>query len=119
MFTYFHSSILKEVGLLDEEFYNAWEHVEHTYRIIKAGKYTPFWWFADIKNSEQYIKEAENEKANTSLASNEENFMKQVHEGLKHFYKLHQTVPAQIKAEDQTEVINIIKKIYDNRPKNK
>lgn len=118
MFTYFHRSILEEVGLLDENFYNAWEHVEHTYRIIKAGKYTPFWWFADLENSENYIKEAENEKANTSLASNEEKFMKQVHEGLQHFYSLHNTVPSQIRAASKEEVINTIKKIYDNRSKN-
>jgi glycosyltransferase involved in cell wall biosynthesis len=118
MFTYFHNSILKEVGFLDEEFYNAWEHVEHTYRIIKAGKYTPFWWFADIEGSENYIKEAENEKANTSLASNEEKFMKQVQEGLQHFYKLHNTVPSHIRAESKEEVIKTVKKIYDNRSKN-
>ena len=118
MFTYFNKYILDEVGLLDETFYNAWEHVEHTYRIIKKGKYTPFWWFADISGSENYIKEAENEKANTSLASNEEKFMKQVQEGLKHFYFLHNTVPSQIQPETQKNVINIIKKIYDNRPKN-
>lgn len=118
MFTYFHNSILKEVGLLDEEFYNAWEHVEHTYRIIKSGKYTPFWWFADIEGSENYIKEAENEKANTSLASSEEKFMKQVQEGLQHFYKLHNTVPSHIRAESKEEVIKIVKKIYDNRSKN-
>lgn len=118
MFTYFHSSILEEVGLLDENFYNAWEHVEHTYRIIKAGKYTPFWWFADLENSENYIKEAENEKANTSLASNEEKFMKQVQEGLHHFYQLHNIVPSQIMAVSREEVINSIKKIYDNRTKN-
>jgi len=118
MFTYFHNSILNEVGFLDEGFYNAWEHVEHTYRIIKAGKYTPFWWFADIEGSENYIKEAKNEKANTSLASSETKFMKQVQEGLQHFYKLHNTVPSYIQAESKEEVIKTIKKIYDNRPKN-
>jgi GT2 family glycosyltransferase len=115
MFTYFHSSILNEVGLLDEGFYNAWEHVEHTYRIIKAGKYTPFWWFADISGSENYIKEAKNEKANTSLASNEEKFMKQVEEGLKHFYSIHKTIPSMIQAKSKQEVLNTLKNIYDNR----
>jgi GT2 family glycosyltransferase len=119
MFTYFNISILKQVGLLDETFYNAWEHVEHTYRIIKSEKYTPFWWFADVNGSENYIKEAENEKANTSLASNEEKFMKQVHEGLQHFYKLHNTVPSMIQPKQKSEVISFLKKIYDNRIQNK
>jgi GT2 family glycosyltransferase len=115
MFTYFHRSIIERVGYLDETFYNAWEHVEHTYRIIKEGLYSPFWYFADIEKSEEYIKEAENEKANTSLASNEEKFMKQVTDGLQHFYKLHNTVPAQIPSPTKKQVIDVIKKIYENK----
>lgn len=111
MFTYFNSSILKEVGLMDETFYNAWEHVEHTYRIIKAGKYSPFWWFADIADSADYIKEAENEKANTSLARDESTFMKQVHEGLAHFRKIHNTVPSEIPSLDMNGVLAILKQI--------
>ena len=111
MFTYFHSSILNEVGLMDETFYNAWEHVEHTYRIIKAGKYTPFWWFADIAESHKYIKEAENEKANTSLAKDETTFMSLVQEGLIHFRKLHNTIPSEISSVDKKTVIERIKQI--------
>jgi GT2 family glycosyltransferase len=111
MFTYFHSSVLKEVGLMDETFYNAWEHVEHTYRIIKAGKYSPFWWFADIADSADYVKEAENEKANTSLARDEQTFMKQVHEGLAHFRKLHNTVPSEIPSLSKEDVLTVLKNL--------
>lgn len=111
MFSYFHCSTLNEVGLMDENFYNAWEHVEHTYRIIKAGRYTPFWWFADIVDSANYIKEAENEKANTSLARDEQTFIKQVQEGLVHFRKIHNTVPGEISPETQQTVINTLKQI--------
>lgn len=116
MFTYFHRSILEDVGLLDENFYNAWEHVEHTYRIIKRGKYSPFWWFADIEGSEKYIKEALGEKANSSLASNEEEFMKNTYKGLQHFYNLHNTVPSHIAPATQQEVVNFLKRIK-NEPK--
>ena len=42
MFSFFTREVLEKVGLLDEEFYNAWEHVDHTYRIIKAGFHPPF-----------------------------------------------------------------------------
>ncbi len=56
-FSYYFRGIIKEVGYMDEKFHNAWEHVEHTHRIIKAGLHSPFWWFADIANSDQYIKE--------------------------------------------------------------
>lgn len=111
MFVYFNSSILKKVGLLNEEFYNAWEHVSHTYDIIKAGYYTPFWWFADIANSQDFIKEAENEKANTSLAKNDETYMKQVYEGLNVFQKLHGTIPGYIRPSTKQEVLQSLKNI--------
>lgn len=116
MFCYFHSSILDEVGLMDEDFLNAWEHVEHTYRIINAGWYTPFWWFADIVDSHLYIKEAANEKAKTTLAKNEEEFMLRVREGLKVFYKKHNTVPSQIPGTYSIEEIKLkLKQIYSRK----
>lgn len=114
MFTYFHSSILKEVGLLNEDFYNAWEHVEHTYRIIKKGKYSPFWWFADISNSHLFIKEAVGEKANSSLAKTENQFYDQVYHGLDIFRKLHNIVPGEIASASTQEVIKTLKKIKKN-----
>jgi hypothetical protein len=114
MFTYYHASILNKVGLMDEEFYNAWEHVEHTFRIIKNGDYTPFWWFADISGSENYIKEQEGEKANTSLAKNEEEFTKRVQDGLQIFYKKHNIVPSMIQSVDRSTIKPLLKKIYEN-----
>jgi GT2 family glycosyltransferase len=111
MFVYFHSSILDKVGLLNEEFYNAWEHVSHTYDIIKAGYYSPFWWFADVADSQNFIKEAENEKANTSLAKNKEQYMKNVYDGLDVFRKIHGTIPGLIRPATKEEVIETIKRI--------
>jgi GT2 family glycosyltransferase len=111
MFCYFDAKSLEQIGLLHEEFYNAWEHVEHTLRYIQSGYYTPFWWFADVTGSENYIKEAKNEKANTSLARNEEQFMKQVQDGLKVFHRLHGVIPSQIKPETQQRVLEVLKQI--------
>ena len=111
MFSYFHSSILNKVGLLNEEYFNAWEHVSHTYDIIKAGYHTPFWWFADLADSHKYLEEAKNEKANTSLAKDEEQFFNQVIDGLKIFRLLHNTVPSQIPKATEEEVIAVLKKI--------
>lgn len=115
MFCYFHKSILEQVGLMDEEFYNAWEHVEHTYRIIKAKKYTPFWWFADISDSQNYIQEAPNEKGRTTLAKNEEKFKQQVLDGLKVFRKKHNTIPSEIvPTKNVEEIKNLLKSIYNS-----
>jgi GT2 family glycosyltransferase len=118
MFSYYHASVLNEVGLMNERFYNAWEHVEHTFRIIKNGDYTPFWWFADVTGSEDYIKEQENEKANTSLAKNEEEFMKRVQKGLDVFWYIHGTIPSMIPSVHSSEIKPLLKKIYDKHKNN-
>lgn len=55
--SYFSLECLKECGLLNEAFFNAWEHIEHAYRIIQNGMHPPFWWFADLHESFNYITE--------------------------------------------------------------
>lgn len=51
--------VIDTVGYHDEENFghNAFEHVEYTSRIAKAGLTTPMWRFADIENSKRYIQE--------------------------------------------------------------
>lgn len=48
---------LQRVGLMDEHFYNALEHVEHSIRLANAG-YCPTWpGVADATGSEMWLKE--------------------------------------------------------------
>lgn len=54
-FSFYTDEIINKVGLIDERFRNAYEHVDHTYQIIRAGYHPPFWWFADLANSYEYI----------------------------------------------------------------
>jgi len=54
-FSYYSDLCLKKAGLMDEEFYNACEHVEHTHRIHLQGMHPPFWWYPDIENSQHYL----------------------------------------------------------------
>jgi len=55
-FVYFTKKCLEMAGLFDELHYiNAVEHIDHTYRIIRMGMYTPFWRFADIHDSGRYL----------------------------------------------------------------
>jgi GT2 family glycosyltransferase len=56
-FSYFHKSVLDDIGLIDEDYYNAMEHVDHTYRAIKAGYHPPFRWFADVHGSNKMLKD--------------------------------------------------------------
>ena len=55
--SYYRDRVIETVGYLDENYKNILEHVDHTYRIIKRGFHPPFWWFADILDSCDGIKE--------------------------------------------------------------
>ena len=56
-FCYYTREVLEKVGLFDEQFLNAFEHVEHSYRIAKAGYTTPYWNWPDLADSMDYIDE--------------------------------------------------------------
>ena len=111
MFSFFTKEVLEKVGLIDEEFYNAWEHVDHTYRIIKAGYHPPFWWFADIVDSQNYIREAEGAIDNSSIASKSEEWQKNVFGGREIYKRKHGHYPNQPPFVSQSEVIEKIKEL--------
>jgi len=54
-FSYYSRRCLLDAGGMDEGFYNAFEHVEHTLRIIQSGQHPAFWYFADIPASASYL----------------------------------------------------------------
>jgi GT2 family glycosyltransferase len=72
--SYFHVDVLKDVGLMDESFYNALEHVDHTLQISKKGYHPPFRWFADVKGSSDYIKDIVENHGQSKIRS-EQDFM--------------------------------------------
>ena len=53
--SYFTRRCLETVGLYDEDFYNAHEHIDHTLRIIHHGMHPPFGFFADIADSQHFL----------------------------------------------------------------
>ena len=54
-FSYYSRLCLEKVGLMDEIYYNAVEHLDHTYCVIKAGLHPSYHYFADIENSGDYL----------------------------------------------------------------
>jgi GT2 family glycosyltransferase len=113
MFTFFTREVLEKVGLLDEDFYNAWEHVDHTYRIIKAGYHPPFWWFADLYNSHEYITEAPDAINNSSIANNNEQWHKNVYGGREIYKNKHGHYPNEPPFISKEQVIETLKKLKD------
>ncbi len=55
-FTFYTRECLLNTGMFDEHYWNALEHVDLTYRLSLLGYTTPFGYFADIANSDRYIR---------------------------------------------------------------
>jgi len=58
-FSFYTKKCLEACGLMNETYINAMEHVSHTYTIAQKGMTTPFWYFADLYESYNYIDEIE------------------------------------------------------------
>jgi GT2 family glycosyltransferase len=117
MLSFFTREVLEKVGYIDEDFYNAWEHVDHTYRIIKAGYHPPFWWFADIANSADYLTEAPGAIDNSSIANKTEQWEKNVYGGREIYLKKHGHYPNQPPFVSRADVILTITKLKSNGKK--
>jgi hypothetical protein len=71
-FSFYTSRCLQIVGGMDTGFKNAWEHVEHTVRIIEAGLTTPFYQFADLETSHWFLAEIPGSIEGSSICSRED-----------------------------------------------
>jgi GT2 family glycosyltransferase len=113
-FSYYTRRVLEQVGLIDERFYNAFDHVEHTYRIIKAGFHPDFWWFADVANSHELLSDILWTKE-TSTISSRSDHASLVGNAFKHFQAIHNLVPTQIPDSSFEAVYENLKRIFTSK----
>jgi GT2 family glycosyltransferase len=118
-FSFYTRECLKKVGLMDEEYYNAMEHVDHTYFIAQAGMTTPFRWFADIADSNRYIEELDTNHSGSEIRRDEKwitNFQKAVARFTKKS-KINVTGPTDVfwTKEQTIDIIKQIKKNYGKK----
>ncbi|WP_051526789.1 glycosyltransferase family 2 protein [Alkanindiges illinoisensis] len=62
VFSYYSKKCLLTVGLMDEQFFNAAEHIDHTLRCSQMNMHSDFWYFADISDSYIYLKDTYNQE---------------------------------------------------------
>lgn len=110
-FSYYSRKCLDVVGLIDENFYNACEHVEHTYRIIEHNMHPPFWSFADIADSNNYLSDIP-WSIETSTISSRPDHQEIVKKADKLFQQKHGTTPVQITVKSQEATKLKLKEIY-------
>jgi hypothetical protein len=120
-FVYYHRKCLELAGFMDEDFNeNAWEHVEHTYRIIKAGLHPPFWWFADLADSENLISSQKGAIENSSIATEsdkpweQQEWAHKVKRGSELYKQKHGHYPNQPPYTPREQVINILKQLKND-----
>jgi len=111
MFSFFTKNVLDKVGFIDESYHNAWEHVDHTYQIIKAGYHPPFWWFADLYNSHLLIESQKDAINNSSTSKNTNEWLANVQKNAELYKQKNGHYPAQTSVVTQDNVINVLKKI--------
>jgi GT2 family glycosyltransferase len=113
-FCFYTRECLEKVGLLDEEFdKNNFEHVEHSYRLAKAGYSTPYWWWSDLANSTDYINEQACSEDNSSIRKDGE-WKDKIIWSAKLFEKKHGVMPAWTNCVKDTpfdEVCNFLRSI--------
>ena len=114
--SYYLKNIIRSVGYMDERFSSlkAWEHVDHTYRIIKAGLAPAFWWFNDILNSEQYIQEQASSEVNSVITNNKEEWQKNIQLGMALFQHLHGYIPMKVPDTQPDQIIKILNNLQTN-----
>lgn len=114
MFSFFTRKVVEEVGLVPEEYPNCWEHVDHTYQIIKAGYHPPFWWFADLANSCNLMEEAPNAIQNSSIAKDKNDWTQRVMKGREIYKTKHGHYPNQPPTFNQEQTVTILKKLKEH-----
>ena len=92
-FCYYSKEVLENVGLIDDKFINAFEHVEHSYRIAKAGYTTPYWNWADIVNSVDFLDEIECSEKSSTIRPRKD-WQDNIQKAAIYFKKKHGVLPA-------------------------
>ncbi|MDB4396039.1 hypothetical protein N9Z65_00320 [bacterium] len=117
--TFYTKESLQVVGLYDKNYTNAFEHVDHSYQLAKRGFSTPYWWWADLANSLEYVQEQKCSEDSSAIRPRSD-WQSNIKTAARHFMKKHKVSPVQVPDTPQQKVIEIIKsykKIIDERSK--
>jgi len=109
-FTYHHRSCYEKVGLYDTNYRDPWD-IDMAYREAQQDYAAPFWWFADITNSDNLIQNNPNAvsrlQGNRPDGSREQRIQKE----WQYFIQKHGLMVNQIPDTQKEEVIAKLKKL--------
>ena len=68
-FMYVNANLIKKLGYFDENYLNAFEHIDFAHNLIQKNVAPPFWYFPDLLNSEEYLTDIEGSSQNSSITN--------------------------------------------------
>jgi|TARA_R110002020_G_scaffold173255_4_gene364067 GT2 family glycosyltransferase len=114
---FYTKECLDKVGLYDEAYTNAFEHVDHSYELAKANYSTPYWWWADIENSLDFVEEQACSEDSSAIRPRND-WQSNIQDAWSKFTDKHGIGPTSVPDTDPGEVVKILKHIKnENRPK--
>jgi hypothetical protein len=109
-FTYHHSSCFQKTGLYDTQFRDPFD-IDMAYRESKTDYAAPFWWFADISNSDDFIENNTNAKSRLQSERPDGSREQRIREQWELFYKKHGKLVQEIPDTPEKEVVKFLKTI--------
>jgi len=91
-FCYYHKDCFDVIGNFDLDYHNAFEHIDHSYCLAKAGLTTPYWNWADIYRSWEYLDELACSEENSSIRVRDD-WQANIKKGYELFKKKHGYTP--------------------------
>jgi GT2 family glycosyltransferase len=112
---FYTRNCLEKVGLFDENYTNAFEHVDHSYKLSKEGFTTPYWWWPDLANSLDYVEEQACSEQSSAIRPRDD-WQQNINESWSYFENKHGVGPTSVK---DTPFQNVGEYLKIKKPKNK
>lgn len=121
-FSFYTRQCLETCGFMDEYYYNALEHVQHTLDICKNNMHPPFRWFADIADSQLYVEELDRNHSNSEIRRDKK-WIDNFHKAADYFvqkngFDVRDPYAKQLSKEETIQNLKLIKKLYGKSDKN-
>ena len=111
---FYTKECLEKVGLHDEKYINAFEHVDHSYQLAKLGYTTPYWWWPDLANSLDFVEEQACSEKSSAIRPRKD-WQSNIERSWAYFTTKHGTGPTTVPEADIKQVINKIKQIKNEK----
>tara|TARA_B100000579_G_C22779030_1_gene828233 strand:+ start:670 stop:1470 length:801 start_codon:yes stop_codon:yes gene_type:complete len=116
-FCYYHKDTLDEVGLMDETYVNAWEHVDHSYQLVKADVVPGYWWWPDVADSYKYLDEQACSEDSSAIRPRSD-WKHNIQKGAMYFISKNGHSPVDIPDQSSQQITETLKRIKKNNKTN-